>query len=106
MSHRPKVVVVDGLRETTEVLRAVLEPQGVDVTRGTSRQTLNTTTDENRVLVLHEDARTTVDGPRVIVGRISPADGSQETDRRTLSQPFQYADLIAAIDAIVVRPAA
>lgn len=106
MSHRQEVVVVDGLPETTQVLRAVLEPRGLHVSRRTSRQVpLESSAKSSRVLVLHDATDPVIDGPCVVVGRIvNPTD--VENDSRSLPLPFHYADLIAAIDAVMEPPEA
>jgi hypothetical protein len=107
VSERPEVVVVDGLRETTEVLRAVFEPRGVRVCRQTSTcAPVQSEPHRPQVLVLHEDPPTDPDGPRVLVGRIVLGSASRDLDCRSLSSPFHYGDLIAAINAAVEAPPA
>jgi hypothetical protein len=108
VSERPEVVVVDGLRETTEVLRAVLEPRGLKVCRQTSAcAAAQTDPHRPQVLVLHEDPPADPTGPRVLVGRIVPGSVSvsRDSDCRSLPLPFHYGDLIAAINAAVEAPA-
>lgn len=99
MSDRPEVVVVDGLRETTEVLQAVLEPRGMRVCRESSGSTPADEAGRSRILVLHDDLPVR-ETPRVIVGRVTPDAPIRPDDCRSLPQPFDYRDLIAAIDAL------
>lgn len=105
MSGRPEVVVVDGLRETTEVLRAILEPRGMQVLRQSSTASRpQSESDRLQVLVLHEHPPAGTSGSRVLVGRISPGQESRQAPCRTLPQPFDYGDLIDAIHAAVEAP--
>jgi hypothetical protein len=103
--ERPHVVVVDGLRETAEVLQAVFEPRGMRVCRHSSAANLtDSAADGACVLVLHEDLPANPAGPRVLVGRIMPGSSSYAAQCRSLPLPFNYGDLIAAIDAAVEAP--
>ena len=106
MSERPEVVVVDGLRETTEVLQAVFEPQGMTVCRQTSASApAEADPQRPRVIVLHKDPTSDPAGPRVLVGRILTGSVACDADCRSLPLPFHYGDLIAAINAAVEAPA-
>jgi hypothetical protein len=108
---RKRVLVVDGLVETEEVLRAVLEPRGLEVTRvnrlhgphvsGSARPS---------VLVIHEDERTAGSRPvrdewppvpRVVIGRYRNARRRGDRDCRYLPQPFDYAELVGAIESLL-----
>src|SRR5690606_27903451 len=102
VSERPEVVVVDGLRETTEVLQAVFEPRGMRVCRQSSALTATeSASNRPQVLVLHEDPPAGPDGPRVIVGRMTAGAAPSDAGCRSLPLPFQYGELIAAINAAV-----
>ena len=111
MQSRHEVVVVGGLPETEEVLRAVFEPRGVDVVSlSTSESSCPVSLEESRVLVVHRTERPDeaheigerTTAPRVFIGRFSP-EGSHGDDRcRCLPVPFQYADLISAIEELAV----
>jgi hypothetical protein len=106
VSERPDVVVVDGLRETTEVLQAVFEPRGLRICRQSTAAALTrSATNRPQILVLHENPPADPAGPRVLVGRIVPGSTSHETQCTSLPLPFDYGDLIAAIDAAVEAPA-
>lgn len=138
-----RVLVVDGLAETEEVLRAVLEPRGCQVESVRGRHTSRTVTDSGKtVLVLHEDHRAPRQAvsndaapgestdwnaseeweaaPRVVIGKaswprrrllseagLSGAAGAGGTGNRYLSQPFQYGELVQAIEELLATdPAA
>jgi len=104
------VLLVDGLSETEEVLKAVLEPRGLHVDHvshppcdGSGRST-----SPPNVLVIHEDdsprSRSHGNGwgqiPRVIIGsaKIAPA---SDDHRRYLREPFQYRELVLAIEQLL-----
>lgn len=119
------VLLVDGSTETEEVLKAVLEPRGLHVqrVRGDRHPPQSRDLDEPRVVVLHEEnghvqprqesgashSRSWDGVPRVIIG--STRDGSAQ-DSETFSEaspgdhhylpfPFQYRDLVRAIDRLL-----
>ena len=108
-------MVVDGLVETEEVLKAVLEPRGMQVTRisTTRHPDAPMAQDQPSVIVLHEsedltnrsshrNAATSWDAvPRVVIGRIQTRANQREQDCRYLSQPFQYAELVTAIESLL-----
>jgi len=117
LSHERRVLVVDGLQETEEVLRAVLQPRGWDVARVHSRRLeRGGETPSARLVVLHEDAASDTGGvtsrrqpqwaevPTVVIGSVDlPADNCEPSagDRSRLSHPFHYADLIATVDRLL-----
>ena len=112
--NRQEVVVVDGSPETEEVLRAVFEPRGLDVVRvNSSSRTWRGGVDEASLLVLHgeEPAGAPSDQgpgtgvPRVFIGRIPRDVAPTEAHCRCLPVPFQYADLISAIEELAVASA-
>lgn len=111
------VLVVDGVPETAQVLRAVLEPRGHRVDRVRAFDPAPPAA--GSVLVLHDDGSSEANrrhkygtAPRVIIGSFtttaSPA--ADESEHR-LAQPFQYAELIRAVESLLdshksLRPAA
>lgn len=100
-----RVVVVDGLPETETVLRAVLEPKGIAVSRCRRNRLpeYERTQPRPEVLVVHEEspkdlsASSWSDVPRVFIGRIEH-DPSTTADERILANPFQYSELLSAIE--------
>jgi len=110
------VLVVDGLSETEEVLRAVLEPRGLKVDR-----IRGAVTGENAggrlaakrrpsVVVLHvEDGPEQIptsdgwqDVPRIVIGA-TKADGPSQRGgvEHYLEKPFQYGELIRTIERLL-----
>jgi CheY-like chemotaxis protein len=119
------VLVVDGLPETTAVLKAVLEPRGLHVERLRSadpprraerpRTTHADRSDEEAdpaVVVLHADAECAASRlpatqwagtPRVIIGTIEANETAARPAPGTclLPHPFDYRDLLGAIDRLL-----
>lgn len=107
-----QVVVVDGVPETAQVLRAVLEPRGhrVERVRGFDSES---SAKRDAVLVLHDDgvspaARRHKYGtaPRVIVASLT-SDHMTAVDapeEQRLTQPFHYAELIRAVESLLAAP--
>lgn len=115
MINRTKVMVVDGLTETEEVLKAVLEPRGMQVTRVRSddRHESFHSSERPTVVVLHESDRSVSENtnitsrsltwgevPCVVIGRTPPPLHASNWARRYLPQPFQYAELVTAIESL------
>ena len=110
-----RVLVVDGLLETEQVLRTVLEPRGltVDRIRGDSTEPFPQDSPRPSVVVIHEDdARARSNGsnvwnevPRVVIGS-AEFSGSQTSthDRHYLTKPFHYRELIQAIEQLLADP--
>ena len=113
------VLVVDGLSETGEVLKAVLEPRGlvVDRIRG-HRPPRSPVRTAPQVVVVDGDvfgereARASgwADVPRVVIGSADMPDDwhphqSGPAGRCYLQKPFDYATLIEAIERLLCRPA-
>ena len=113
--NRTRVMVVDGLTETEEVLRAVLEPRGMQVMRIRSGPNSERTQPADRpsVVVLHEPERSaseraTLAGhtrdwgevPCVVIGRAHHQVPPSNPMRRYLSQPFHYSELLTAIESL------
>jgi hypothetical protein len=108
-SSGQQVVVVDGVPETAQVLRAVLEPRGHRVERVRGFDPSASPTAPGTVLVLHDDgasesARRRKYGtvPRVIIGSLKSGSAADAhgTEQR-LAQPFQYAELIRAVESLL-----
>ena len=162
MSNRERVLVVDEISDTAEVLQAVLEPRGVTVHRVSRWSQTESPTVENRPAVVVYDAESLADGalppdenwhggnwhgvPQIIIGTIRPGkfetgkfetgkfetgkfetgkfetgkfdtgkfDGAKsdtkepaapEVERRYLQKPFQFAELVQAIEALIASRA-
>ena len=124
MEQNQRVLVVNGLRETTQVLKTILEPRGFAVDRirddcagGENEQA----GPPPAVVVLHDDgpdlasARFTrwSNVPRVIIGSDEDFGGASagcepvpDGDRQQyLRKPFQYGDLIRAIERLLTGAA-
>ncbi len=114
MTNGQRVLVVDGLRETEEVLKAVLEPQGLEVNRIRRHGAASVPPlPPPHVVVWHEDHEASdfevndswPDVPRVIIGSLSvprPAAG-KDSREHYLSQPFHYRDLIQAVERLLAK---
>ena len=114
MTSGQRVLVVDGLSETEQVLRAVLEPRGLTVDRIRSgRGELPAPAEPPSVVVLHLEEATAElppvaasdDVPRVIIGTAEFAAAPSPGDAY-LQKPFQYRELIRAIERLMETPAA
>ena len=116
MVNGQRVLVVDGSSETEEVLKAVLEPQGLEINR--IRTHLPQNVQDPRpphLVILHEEANHKSSSvakawphvPRLIIGSVTlPARERQsqlESDPREeyLSLPFHYRDLIQAVENLL-----
>lgn len=108
-----RVLVVDGLAETEEVLKAVLEPQGLEVNRIRTHFAQDSIASKPpHLVILHEDRQVDAadseqswpDVPRVIIGSIRPAQTRKTPNgsrSEYLAQPFQYGDLIRAVEQLL-----
>ncbi len=104
MSHGASILVVDGLSETTEVLKAVFEPRGHEVRRVRRTQSSESAARPG-VIVWHDDADaesapldSSLHGvPRVLIGKARLSDTSRNT--RRFAQPFDYGELLQAVEA-------
>jgi DNA-binding response OmpR family regulator len=104
--------VVEGLAETEEVLRAVFEPRGMQVSRVRAHEPLTDHSAAPSLIVLHEDSPPAVpqgqalrDVPRVIIGSASvPTSAAPRHTEQYLQKPFHYGELIAAIESLLDRP--
>lgn len=106
MTIGQNILVVDGVPETEEVLRAVLEPRGHQVERVRAFE-LDDASPQKHVLVLHDDgpqaARRSKHGntPRVVIGSLTSNLLSSDDSERHLSHPFHYAELIRAVESLL-----
>ena len=99
-----RILVVDGLTETTEVLKAVFEPLGHSVHR--VRQAQLTATDSRRpnVVVWHADESADggprprfADVPQIVIGKARLNSAAAGTPH--FVQPFHYIELLQAIES-------
>jgi CheY-like chemotaxis protein len=126
VTAKQRVLVVDGLSETEEVLRAVLEPRGLSVDRIRSSVAENFSAERRpSVMVLHVDEEPPPaaapagwrDVPRIFIGTArfgagkldgppntgSPKLGGCDADAHYLEQPFQYGELIRTIERLLAK---
>ena len=110
-----RVLVVNGQSETEEVLKAILEPRGIQIDRlqGEYNHAVHagSANDSPHLVVVHEksiDAPVATHSntakhqniPRVIIGSavMPPA---LERNQHYLQHPFQYSELIQAIEQLL-----
>lgn len=116
MTLAQRVLLVDGLAETEEVLRAVLEPRGLAVDRirgGDAGEFARRQSSANRrpsVVVLHVEEglekMPSSDGwqdvPRIFIGATKTAKSTHlATGEHYLEKPFQYGELIRTIERLL-----
>ncbi|GDY09415.1 MAG: hypothetical protein DWI21_18680 [Planctomycetota bacterium] len=108
VGNSPSILVVDGLSETTDVLKAVFEPRGHAVNRVRQSQLSNSTLTPPRVVVWHtnESETTPLTGrfqgiPRIFIGRADCPASDGET--RRFSQPFEYRELLGTIESLLAK---
>ncbi|MFQ5734304.1 MAG: hypothetical protein ACE5KM_20390 [Planctomycetaceae bacterium] len=111
MNAGRQVVVVGGIRETEEVLKAVLEPRGWSVTRRRRLPSSANSQQPPRLVVVHADesddplAAVASDAwaevPHVIVGTARLSDDAPGCS--VLPQPFHYGELLKAIDGLLAE---
>lgn len=106
MANQQHVLVVDGPAETETVLRAVMNPKGVAVTRvrsGMADRSCDQTSAEPNLVVLHDQEQ--MDGwpgvPRVFIGKATVSIGGSRSC--CLDGPFEYPELVAAIDRLLTE---
>ena len=116
MTNGQRVLVVDGLAETEQVLKAVLEPQGLKVDRiRTEFPQDDHSARPPHLVILHEDHSANSSAgseawsniPRVIIGSVAVPRPHVFRDRpreQHLAQPFQYRDLIQAVEQLLADP--
>ena len=117
MIHGQHVLVMDGPSETEDVLKAVFEPRGLQVRRVCGKENCESlqTANPPSLVVIHcderqsrpQDAERFQNVPRVIIGRadLSESNG-RETEEHYLKQPFQYQELIQAIERLLANHSA
>ena len=100
------ILVVDGLSETTEVLKAVFEPRGHSVSRVRQTQLDACPDSPPSVVVWHaNDAderprQWRFDSvPQIVIGKARVADSAQT---RQFAQPFQYRELLQAVESALL----
>ena len=111
VTAQQRVLVVDGLSETEEVLRAVLEPRGLSVDRIRSAAADELASKRRpSVMVLHVDQdpapAAALAGwqnvPRIVIGSTKVTDSCETaTEDHYLEQPFQYGELIRTIERLL-----
>ncbi len=107
----PRVLLIDGSSETETVLRAVLEPRGTSVSRTRSHAAQRVQTPQADVVVLDLDEPQ--DGAEIAwtaTGRVLLGSAHfvpNDPTVRFLEKPFQYPELIRAVEDLLARaPAA
>lgn len=125
MASGQRVLVVDELTHTAEVLRAVLGPRGVRVDQaplrasGATRYPVSADVASRlSVVVIDEetasgrgfDRRHWSDVPQVLIANVPAPAGQGRTcepgervPTRYLSKPFHYADLVRAIESLIAE---
>ena len=100
------ILVVDGLSETTEVLKAVFEPRGHAVNRVRQTQLDVRLAVQPGVVVWHAndaDDRSRQGRfdsvPQIVIGKACISDTPQT---RRFSQPFQYRELLQAVESALL----
>ncbi|HEY3965651.1 MAG TPA: hypothetical protein VGM05_13925 [Planctomycetaceae bacterium] len=123
MSKQECVLVVDEISDTTAVLQAVLEPRGVAVNRirNLGGSAAGNAAPRPSVVVLDAESlsgSTPPFGddwkniPQVIIGTIHVAEMATIDDpsavplRRYFQKPFQFAELVQAIESLIAPSAA
>jgi len=108
VSHSPSILVVDGLSETTAVLKAVFEPRGHSVNRVRHSQLPNSTMTLPRVVIWHANEPEAIPAaehfqgiPRIFIGRADCPTSDGETQR--FSQPFEYRELLGTIETLLAE---
>jgi CheY-like chemotaxis protein len=113
-----RVLVVDGLSETEAVLRAVLEPKGLEVDRirgvdsGVFSRERLAAKERPSLVVLHvEGGPTSIptsdgwqDVPRIVIGATKGDPPSRLAGvEHHLEKPFQYGELIRTIERLLAE---
>ncbi|MFG0333376.1 MAG: hypothetical protein ACF8TS_08455 [Maioricimonas sp. JB049] len=108
MSEGKSVLVMDGPQETARVIEAILGPRGVDVSR-VRRQSAHRETEVRQssppnLIVCHvdNDEEVNVDEmpgvPRVVIGTLQQ---SSNPNGRFLQSPFEYSELLRAVEELL-----
>jgi len=108
VSHGQRVLVVDGVSDIRDVLEAVLAPRGLQVEWMRSSVQSPDTPDRPDIVVIDAEAApvdprqtTWEDVPQVIIGTRPRAAATSDRCRQYLPKPFQYGDLIDAIERLL-----
>ena len=108
MSHGQRVLVVDGVSEIRDVLEAVLTPRGLQIEWIRSSVHATNTPDRPDIVVIDAEAapadsrQTTWEGvPQVIIGTRPRSAATGDRCRQYLPKPFQYGELIQAIERLL-----
>lgn len=112
MVNGQHVVVFDGLNETEEVLKAILEPQGCRVNRIRQQHAgdINEADEVPSIVVMHDDDASHYATnkpewnkiPKIVIGSVKKHTPAQtDQSKHFLVQPFQYAELIDSIESIL-----
>jgi CheY-like chemotaxis protein len=112
VAHGQHVLVMDGLSETEDVLKAVFEPRGLQVRRVCGERNCESfdKSYSPSLVVIHSEelqcrlqqAERFNNVPRVIIGTADlPESHVRETGDHYLQQPFQYQELIQAIERLL-----
>lgn len=116
MVNGQNIVVFEGLNETADVLKAVLEPQGCRVNRMRlphSDDSLDTQKEVPSIIVVRDDDSSDSTAkqlgwnqvPKVVIGSVkSPEESGSEQSTHFLVQPFHYAELIDSIESLLKQP--
>lgn len=107
-----RVLLIDGLDETEQVLKAVLEPQGTRIDRVCRDQMPQNADGFTRpdVVIMHDNAATSDadslrDVPRILIGTAKlPDRRDPSTVEHCLPRLFQYRDLIQAVERLLATP--
>ncbi len=105
VGNSPSILVVDGLSETTEVLRAVFEPRGHAVNRVRQSQLPSGASLQPQLVIWHANesddpvADRLAGVPRIVIGRASCPASVGET--RRIAHPFEYGELLQAIETLL-----
>jgi DNA-binding response OmpR family regulator len=112
--NRERVLVVDEVSDTAEVLQAVLEPRGLTVNRVRRLELAAPAANGNRPAVLILDAESLncaspalcggwQNVPQVIIGTVRVVEEMTDpvATRRFLRKPFQFAELVQAIESLI-----
>jgi DNA-binding response OmpR family regulator len=116
VSNRECVLVVDEIPDTAEVLEAVFASRGLTVNRVRHLDSAFPPTLANRPALIVVDVESCAtspargdwqDVPQVIIGTFRTAQEADDAppgeapERRYLQKPFQFAELIQAIEALI-----
>jgi hypothetical protein len=112
VTSAPQVLVIDGTSDTEVVLKAVLEPRGTQVVRerGTSIRQPREGENSPRIVVIDVDevsaaatASSFSESHRILIGSVTTPVDKRD---RFLAKPFQYPELLRAIEDLLSLPRA